>query len=79
MNYSQCIGLLSYVANALIQAGYKVKPFEPREDESVPTAVLFDNSKSKKILGLEYNTPQKTVVDTYAELQKRFPFPESFP
>jgi len=63
--------------DALIQAGYKVKPFEPREDESVPTAILFDPSKSKKILGLEYITPQKTVVDTYAELQKRFP--ESFP
>jgi len=63
--------------DALIQAGYKVKPFEPREDESVHTAALYDNSKSKRILGLEYSTPQKTAVDTYAELQKRFP--ESFP
>ena len=70
-------GLLSYIADALIQAGYIVKPFEPREDESAPTAILYDNSKSKKILGLEYSTPQKTAVDTYAELQKRFP--ESFP
>jgi len=58
----------------LIQAGYKVKPIETQENSP---DISFDNSKSKKVLGLEYTTLQKTAVDTYAELQKRFP--ESFP
>jgi len=65
------------IADALIQAGHKVTPYDQPEDTSITPAVLFDNSKSKKILGLKYNDSQQMAVDTYAELKKRFP--ESFP
>ncbi|KAF8326995.1 uncharacterized protein EI90DRAFT_3156366 [Cantharellus anzutake] len=63
--------------DALIEARYKVPPREPREDTSVPHAAIMDNAKSKKILGINYRDFKETSVDTYAELQRRFP--ESFP
>ncbi len=65
------------IADALIQAGHEVTPHDQPEDTSIASAVIFDNSKSKKILGLQYYDVQQTAVDTYAELKKRFP--ESFP
>ncbi len=65
------------IADALIQAGYKVTPYDRPEDMSIAPAVIFDTSKSKKILGLKYHDSQQMAVDTYTELKKRFP--ESFP
>jgi len=64
------------LTDVLIQAGHPVTPHEP-EDTSIPPAISIENSKSKKILGLNYRPYQETAVDTYAELKKRFP--ESFP
>jgi len=64
------------LTDTLIQAGYPVTRCEG-EDTSIPHAYVFDNSKSKKILGLNYRPLREMAVDTYAELKRRFP--ESFP
>jgi len=64
------------ITDVLIQAGHPVTPHQ-LGDTSIPPAISFENSKSKKMLGLNYRPHQETAVDTYAELKKRFP--ESFP
>ncbi|KAF8321476.1 uncharacterized protein EI90DRAFT_3157885 [Cantharellus anzutake] len=63
--------------DALVAAGYNIPLREPWEDTSVPHAAIANNAKSKKILGINYRDIKETSVDTYAELQGRFP--ESFP